>query len=104
MLTTEQVGGRPAGNAFRSLSPSLCLVLILAGPNGSSAQEAKPANPVSALKQMSLEELMDIEVTSVSKRPEKLLEAASAIQVISGDEIRRAGATSLPESLRLAGN
>ncbi|MEO7345615.1 MAG: TonB-dependent receptor [Opitutaceae bacterium] len=47
---------------------------------------------------------MDIEVTSVSRRPEKLLAAASAIQVITGEEIRRAGASSLPEALRLASN
>ncbi|MBL9216249.1 MAG: TonB-dependent receptor [Opitutaceae bacterium] len=56
------------------------------------------------LKRMSLEELMAIEVTSVSKRPEKLLETASAIQVITNEEIRRFGAASLPEALRLAGN
>src|SRR5207249_7141731 len=43
-------------------------------------------------------------VTSVSKRPEKLTEAASAIQVITQEEIRRSGATSIPESLRLAPN
>jgi len=53
---------------------------------------------------MSLEELMDIEVTSVSRRAEKLSETASAIQVVTGDEIRRSGATSLPEALRLASN
>lgn len=47
---------------------------------------------------------MDIEVTSVSKRPEKLSQVASAIQVITGDEVRRSGATSLPEALRLASN
>src|SRR5690349_17849984 len=47
---------------------------------------------------------MDIEVTSVSKRAEKLLETASAIQVITGEDIRRSGATSLPEALRLANN
>jgi len=57
-----------------------------------------------ALKQLSMEELMDIEVTSVSKRPEKLSETASAIQVITNDDIRRAGATTLPEALRLAAN
>jgi iron complex outermembrane recepter protein len=56
------------------------------------------------LKRMSLEELMDIEVISVSRRPEKLARVASAIQVITGDDIRRSGATSLPEALRLAGN
>ena len=51
-----------------------------------------------------MKELMDIEVTSVSKRPEKLAETASAIQVITRDDIRRSGATRLPEALRLASN
>lgn len=41
---------------------------------------------------------------SVSKRPEKLLETASAIQVITADDIRRSGASSVPEALRLASN
>lgn len=59
---------------------------------------------VSTLKQLSLDELMDIEVTSVSKRPEKLFEAASAIEVITNDDIRRSGASSIPEALRLAPN
>jgi iron complex outermembrane receptor protein len=67
-------------------------------------QTPPPLPSLSALKQMSVEQLMDIEVTSVSKRPEKLSEAASAIQVITGDDIRRAGATSIPEALRLASN
>ncbi|MFT3752608.1 MAG: TonB-dependent receptor [Paludibacter sp.] len=58
----------------------------------------------SALKKLSVEELMNLEVTSVSKHPEKLSEAASAIQVITQDDIRRSGATSLPEALRLATN
>jgi iron complex outermembrane receptor protein len=56
------------------------------------------------LKKLSLDELQTIEVTSVSKRPEKLLQTASAIQVITADDIRRSGATSLPEALRLASN
>jgi len=47
---------------------------------------------------------MDIEVSSVSKHPEKLFEAASAIQVITAEDVRRAGARSLPEALRLATN
>ena len=57
-----------------------------------------------ALKRLSVDQLMDIDVTSVSKRPEKLFEAASAIQVITGDDVRRSGATSLPEALRFASN
>jgi iron complex outermembrane receptor protein len=68
------------------------------------AGRAQEIASIGSLKRMSLEELMDLEVTSVSKRPEKLLETASAIQVVTGDDIRRSGATSLPEALRLAGN
>ncbi len=56
------------------------------------------------LKQMSLEQLMDIEVTSVARHPQKLLQAAASIQVITQEDIRRSGATSLPEALRLADN
>src|SRR3989441_5060182 len=67
--------------------------------------QTPPALPsTNALKKLSFEELMDIEVTSVSRRPEKLSETASAIQVITQEDIRRSGATSLPEALRLASN
>ncbi|HJT24655.1 MAG TPA: Plug domain-containing protein, partial [bacterium] len=59
---------------------------------------------VSSLKKMSLEELMDLNVTSVAKAPEPFLQAPAAIQVVTGDEIRRSGASSIPEALRLADN
>ena len=58
----------------------------------------------SALKKLSVEELMNIEVTSVSKSPEKLTEVASAIQVLTGEDVQRSGATRLPDALRLASN
>ena len=56
------------------------------------------------LKKLSLEELMNVEVISVSKHPEKLKEAASAVQVITQEDIRRSTAGSLQEALRLAPN
>jgi iron complex outermembrane receptor protein len=68
------------------------------------AQTANAGPAMTALKKLSLEELMGLEVTSVSKRPEKLSETASAIQVITNEDIRRSGATSLAEALRLASN
>jgi len=77
--------------------------LIIHGSAAFGQAEAEPPT-TSALKGLTLDQLMDIEVTSVSKSPEKLSEAASAIQVITGDDIRLAGATSLPEALRLASN
>ncbi|HVV02777.1 MAG TPA: TonB-dependent receptor [Puia sp.] len=60
--------------------------------------------PYNALKKLSLEELMNIDVISVSRHPEKLDGAASAIQVITQEDIRRSGAKTLPEALRLAPN
>ncbi len=83
-------------------APALTALLISAA--ALQAQSLGPLPTPSALKMMSVEQLMDIEVTSVSKRPEKLSEVASAIQVITADEIRRSGATSIPEALRLASN
>ncbi|HEX8315019.1 MAG TPA: TonB-dependent receptor plug domain-containing protein [Flavisolibacter sp.] len=56
------------------------------------------------LKKLSVEELMNIEVTLVSRTPEKLTEAASAIQVITAEDIRRSGATHVAEALRLSPN
>lgn len=53
---------------------------------------------------LSLEELGDIQVTSVSRRVERLADVAASVFVIRSDEIRRAGATTLPEALRLAPN
>jgi iron complex outermembrane receptor protein len=53
---------------------------------------------------LSLEELANVQVTSVSKRPESLSNAASSIFVITGTDIHRSGATTLPEALRLAPN
>ncbi len=55
------------------------------------------------LTELTLEELMDIEitVTSAAKKPQKLTEAAAAISVVTGDQIRRAGVTSIPEAFRL---
>jgi Outer membrane receptor for ferrienterochelin and colicins len=65
---------------------------------------AVPASDVDRLKRLNVEELMEVEVTSVSRLPMALAKAPSALQVITGWEIRRSGATSLPEALRLAGN
>lgn len=53
-----------------------------------------------ALMDLSLEALMNVEVTSVSKRPQKKSEAAAAIFVITNEDLRRWGVTSIPDALR----
>jgi iron complex outermembrane receptor protein len=72
----------------------------------SSSVHAAPAARVAAdhLADLTLEQLADVEVTSVTGRPERANDAAASIYVITGEDIRRSAATSLPEALRLAPN
>jgi iron complex outermembrane recepter protein len=56
---------------------------------------------VRQLSQLSLEELLQVEVTTVSKKAQPLAQVPAAIFVITQDDIRRSGANSLPEVLRL---
>ncbi|MDF3056416.1 MAG: TonB-dependent receptor, plug [Rariglobus sp.] len=81
----------------RRTSLGICLVALISSP-------AFAQTEVTTYKKLSLQELMDLEVSSVSRRSEKLSETASAIQVVTGEDIRRSGATSIPEALRLAPN
>src|SRR6267154_1732157 len=59
-------------------------------------------NPPANLKQLSLEQLGNVEVTTASKEPEQVWRTPAAIYVITQEDIRRSGATSIPEILRLA--
>jgi iron complex outermembrane recepter protein len=77
---------------------------ILAQQPDTLAQHPDSAASAADLKALSVEELMNVVVTSVSRRAEPLSHAASAIQVITQEDIRRSSATSLPEALRLASN
>lgn len=77
---------------------------MLFATGGLLAQEAAPAEGPEAYKKMSLSELMDLDVTSVAKQPEPYGQAPAAIQVITGEDIARSGASSLPEAMRLADN
>jgi len=55
----------------------------------------------STLKKLSVEQLVDIDVTSVSKYPEKFSEAAAAVAVLTSEDIERSGVTKIPDALRL---
>ncbi len=77
---------------------------LLAQKPDSTAQPADSGPSVATLKKLSVEELMNVQVTSVSRRPEKLSQVPSAIQVLTQEDIRRSAASSLPEALRLATN
>ncbi|HWX40519.1 MAG TPA: TonB-dependent receptor plug domain-containing protein, partial [Blastocatellia bacterium] len=59
-----------------------------------------PAQDPSDLAAKSIEELMDIKVTSVSKKEEKLFKSAAAVYVITQEDIRRSGMSGIPDLLR----
>jgi len=65
------------------------------------ATKAGDINNDADLTNMSLQELTDIDVTSVSKRTEKASQAAAALYVITQEDIRRSGLQSIPELLRM---
>jgi iron complex outermembrane receptor protein len=57
-----------------------------------------------SLADLSLEELSEVRVTTVSRQPERVADAPASVYVITRDDIRRSGATTIPEALRLAPN
>ncbi|MGB2590412.1 MAG: TonB-dependent receptor [Candidatus Acidiferrum sp.] len=66
------------------------------------AQATDGSQPASDnLKQLSLEQLGNVEVTTASKEPEKIWQTPAAVYVLTQEDIRRSGATSIPEVLRL---
>ena len=81
----------------RSRPPALAaLLLAAAGAAGAAPGQDAPPD----LTQIGIEAVMNLEVTSVSKKPEKLMDATAAVYVITADDIRRSAATSIPELLR----
>jgi iron complex outermembrane recepter protein len=82
----------------------LAFLLSFAGSLQESSARATQVdqNPPATLKQLSLEQLGNVEVTTASKEPEQVWRTPAAIYVITQEDIRRSGATSIPEVLRLA--
>src|SRR3984893_6369826 len=78
------------------LRAGMLLLALTAIASVSSAQQVP-----NDLTRTSLEDLMNIEVNSVSKKEEKIFQTAAAVYVITQEEIRRSGLTSIPELLRL---
>jgi len=76
----------------RAIYRSVCLLGVTAALGWSQRD----------LGEASLEELLNTKITSVSKKEQKLSRAAAAVFVINQDDIRRSGATSIPDLLRMA--
>jgi len=80
---------------------ALCFAMLLAAPSlvRGEATPATAGHP-ERLKKLSLEQLFDLEVTSVSQKPESLSKTAAAIHVVTQSDLHQMGALSIPEALR----
>lgn len=83
--------------AGRALASCATAALLVAQP---AWADADAAGSLADLSRMSLEELTNVEITSISTHPVALSSAPAAVYVISNDEIRLSGADSLPPHLR----
>lgn len=83
------------------LAPS---ALLCAALSGACVAAPSPFSGAQNLVDLSLEDLRNVVVSSVSRHDQPLQSAAASVYVITGDEIRRLGVTTLPEALRLAPN
>lgn len=91
--------------ALRRLVLSFLLGALWLAPAAASDRPVPgPPEPTERLdlRTLSLEELMDLEIVSVTKGEQRRLAVPAAVSVITGEDIRRSGATSLPEALRMA--
>jgi iron complex outermembrane receptor protein len=77
---------------------SLLAALLCCAAPAAAAQEAVAQD----LKRLSLEELLNLEVTVVTRQPESISTAAAAVTVITRDDIRRSGVTTIADAIAMA--
>lgn len=83
-----------------SFSGIICACLLSISHHACAQTSAGSSQAGSSLTQLSLEQLGNVEVTTVSKEPEQIWRTPAAIYVLTRDDILRSGATSIPELLR----
>ena len=83
--------------------PLLIALVIIVSLAGVAFGQVPRSGQLDELKQLSIEELADTDVTTASRRIERLADVAAAVTVISSEDLRRMGVTTLAQALRLAG-
>lgn len=86
---------------MRMQMAALAVSLILNSATALSAERVKLAGLDIDITRLSIEELLNVKITSVSKRSEQITHAPAAVYVLTAEDIHRSGVTSIPEALRL---
>src|SRR5690348_246219 len=98
-LSTAFLNG---GACLRLASAIFVSFLTISFAAGNTQNSVGAAPGPQALKQLSLEQLSSIDVTTPSKQPVPAFRSPVAIYVITSDDIQRSGVTTIPDALRLA--
>ena len=88
----------PTTTLVKSTARAFGAATLLSAAVGHAASGTLDAD---ALVELSFDELLNVEITSVSKKAERLQDAPAAVFVISADDLRRSGARSIPDALRM---
>lgn len=100
-----QITNLVACAVWRRVATTAVAMSLLGFASATAAQtqvQTQPPETTNPLKQLSLEQLGDIQVTTQTKAPVEVWKTTAAIYVITQDDIRRAGITTIPQALRLA--
>lgn len=100
----DPAGARHARLSSHAKNSACILVACIAFSAGKAGAVPDTLVAASDFSSLSIEELANIQISSVSKKKEPLSNAAAAVFVITSEDIRRSGYTSIPEVLRLAPN
>jgi iron complex outermembrane receptor protein len=92
------------GAAFGALLAVFAVAVFAVAGLAAGPARAQVLASAADVQHLSIEQLADVEITSVSRHAQPLSSAAAAAYVVTHDDIMRAGATSLPQMLRLAPN
>jgi iron complex outermembrane recepter protein len=104
--TRNTAAGAEGARSLVKATSILCVAIVLlalwsGGKCWASSTEPEPMGS-EPLRQLSLAQLGDVEVTTTSKEPEEVWKTPAAVFVITQEDIRRSGATNIPDVLRLA--
>jgi iron complex outermembrane receptor protein len=96
---SESLANRRARRRIAILLARVGVTLALSF--GVAIRSPAQTSPPRDLTQFTLEDLMNVQVISVSKKEQKLAKTGAAIFVITQEDIRRSGATNIPDLLRM---
>lgn len=80
---------------------AVCVLIVASCAAGLSAQ-TQDNQMAQTLKRMTLEQLAEVDITTVSRRVERLSDVPAAVSIVTGEEVLRSGVTSLADAMRLA--